>query len=127
MNMKLPKNGSEHVAGLILSGLFLGVIAITGSLLLLKNLKPAKMPIEQALWVSDWEIENFYGPGIPEQQRIVEQLSKHMGDNLEFEEHVIYRMGVTAADSSEGVLIYGFDPERSEMARQLAAQYSEMK
>jgi hypothetical protein len=116
--MKLPRKRSERIAALILIGILFGLIVVAGLAVYLANQKPTAIPIEQALWVTDWEIERIYGPGTPEQQMIVAQF----GSDLEFEAPVLYRMGrPSASNPSEGLLLYGFDPDHPEMAKLLAA------
>jgi hypothetical protein len=95
-------------------GLFFGCIVVAGFAAHLEYRKPSKISIEQALWVTDWEIQRIYAPGTPEQRSIVAQL----GEELEFDSPVLYRMGGTsAAGASEGLMLFGFDPSRPEMAQ----------
>lgn len=118
-NRKLPQNRPKRLAAVILSGLLGGVVLITGFLLLLNPQTQKRIPIAQALWVTDWEIQHLYGPGTTRQQKIVDLLGSH----LEFEAPVLYRMGGSGShDPSEGLLIYGFDLKRPEMAKALAAK-----
>jgi hypothetical protein len=119
--MQLPKKGKERLAALIMIGLFGGVVVFTGLSIFMNSKKRPKIPIEQAMWVTDWDIERIYGPGSPEQQKIVNQFRK-LGDPLEFNAPVLYRMGASSAGNpSEGILLIGFDPKRPETARVLAA------
>ena len=121
--MKLPQKRSERIAALILIGLFLGVTVVAGIGAYLINRTPRLIPLEDALWVTDWNLEKIHGPGTPQQLMILRQLTGPEGPKLNFSAPVLYRMGGTnTSQVTEGILLYGFDPKRPEMALMLAAE-----
>ena len=121
--MKTPTKKSERMAGIILIGLLFGAIAIGAIWFYHYKTQESKlMPIEEALYVTDWEITKVYGPGTPQQTKIVEQFRSSGGDKLEFDSPVLYRMnGSMSVSSGEGILLLGFDPSHPEMAHSLKA------
>lgn len=121
--MKTPTKKSERMAGIILIGLLCGALAIGGVWFYHYKKQEAKlMPIEEAMYVTDWDISKIYGPGTPQQAKIVAQFRSSGGDKLEFDSPVLYRMnGSISGNSGEGILLLGFDPNRPEMAHSLKA------
>ncbi len=104
-------------------GLLFGAIAIGAIWFYHYKKRETKLiPIEEAMYVTDWDITKIYGPGTLQQAKIVAQFKSSGGDNLEFDSPVLYRMnGSTSGNSGEGVLLLGFDPSRPEMAHSLKA------
>ncbi|MBB5351824.1 hypothetical protein HNR46_002063 [Haloferula luteola] len=80
-------------------------------------------PLEDALWVCDWDVTKIYGPGSPEQASVVKQFRNGGLTNLKFAAPTLYRMGGSSShDSREGILMVPFDPRHPETARALVAQ-----
>lgn len=118
--MNKPSNKkSERFAGIILISLLFGVIAV-GSIwfYLHKTNTPKTIPIETALYVSNYDITKIYGPGTPQQATILKKL-KLNGNQTQFNSYVLYRMGADSGDTDEGILMLGFDPANPETAHQL--------
>jgi hypothetical protein len=114
------------MAGTILVGLLLAAITIGGIWFYLYKQNESKnipmIPIEEAMYVSDWNITKIYGPGTPQQAEIVDQFKSYGGDGLKFYSPVLYRMNGSSSDNPrEGILLLGFDPKHPEMALQLKA------
>jgi hypothetical protein len=114
--MELPQKRSERIAALILIGLFLGVSAVVGIGFYLANRKADEIPLKDALWVTDWNIEEIHGPGSLQQERILIQLNGPEWTKLKFTAPVLYRIPEGVPHPSEGLLLYGFDPDHPEMA-----------
>ena len=117
--MKLPQKRSERIAALILIGLFLGVSVVVGIASYLVNGKARVIPLRDALWVTDQNIEKIYGPGSLEQEQILIQLTGPEWTNLKLRAPVLYRIPDGFAHSSDRLIIYGFDPNRPEMTQSL--------
>ena len=117
--MKLPQKRSERIAALILIGLFLGVSVVVGISFYLANDKARVIPLRDALWVTDQNVEKIYGPGSPEQEQILIQLTGPEWTNLKLRAPVLYRIPDGVGHSSDRLIIYGFDPSRPEMAQSL--------
>jgi hypothetical protein len=66
-------------------------------------------PIEEALWVSNWDITKVYGPGTPEQTAVVAKLKEFGLSEVRFGEPILYRMG-PAATAGQAILMSPFDP-----------------
>jgi lipopolysaccharide export system protein LptC len=110
---------SERMAGTILIALLLAVVVIGAFWFYLhkKNEKEV-ISIEEAMYVSDWDITKIYGPGTPEQAVAVKKF-KSQG-KIDFTSPVLYRMGKDKnINSNEGVLLLPFDPKNPKMALQL--------
>jgi len=85
--------------------------------------RPASLTLEDALWVSDWDITALHGPGTEEQRDIVRQLLAFDHDFGRFETPILYRMGGSSAvGAPEGILLIPFDPRRPEDAFELRAE-----
>ncbi|MGJ8655324.1 MAG: hypothetical protein ACSHX6_02650 [Akkermansiaceae bacterium] len=114
-------NKSERLAGVILISLLYSILAVSFIWFYLrKTHTPTPLPIESAMYVTDWNITKIYGPGTPQQATIVEKFQS-TGKQLTFITPVLYRMGATHSDSAEGILMIGFDPTHPETAHQLKA------
>ena len=112
---------SERLAGTILISLLFSALAISAVWYYLhKTQTPESIPIERAMYVTDWNISKIYGPGTPQQSTIVEKF-KSTGKQLTFITPVLYRMGADPGDTNEGILMIGFDPANPETAHQLKA------
>lgn len=102
---------------------FLTGLSIVAGVLLFSapNHQPA-LSLEDALWVSDWEISKIYGPGTTEQQTIVRQLRSSGLKDADFDTFILYRMGGSSSmNSNEGLLLMPFDPSRPQDALALKA------
>lgn len=115
-----PKKSNSNLRSFIIFTLALTLAVVVVSFIV-KARSPRTMSLEEALWVSDWELEAFYAPGSPTQKLIVKQLERSMEvSEFETSEFVLYRMGGRAhSDSIEDILLYGFDPTHPEMAQAL--------
>ncbi len=116
--LRLPNERNERRSAVVLIGLLFGVVLVSLSLIVMKFKTSKRWTIEQALWVTDKEMKNFYGPGTPQQQAIVDLL----GADLEFSEPVLYRMGCKGSDTNEGLIMLGFDPTHPEAAPAMVAE-----
>lgn len=125
--MKLPQKKSERAAALILIGLFLGVPVVGGIGVYLAHRKPSVIPLSEALWVTDQNVEKIYGPGSPEQKRILIQMTGSDWTALKLTAPVLYRVPEGAPHPSDGLLIYGFDPDHPETAQALKRERSPPK
>ena len=114
---------SARIAGVILVGIALGVLVI-GLVWYFENREDdtALLPIEEAMYVTDWEITKIYGPGTLQQAKIVEQFNSARDEEITFENPVLYRMPGEGSSSSDGIMLFGFDPNRPEMARHLKSK-----
>ncbi len=122
--MSSPSPKSERLAGIILIGLLLSAITIGGGWFFLEMQNESKnIPIEKAMYVSDWNITKIYGPGTPQQAKIVEQFKARGSRNLEFGGYVLYRMPNKISDTfDEGILLLGFDPKNPKSTLQLKTE-----
>ena len=121
--MKTPLTKPERAAGIILIGLLLGAM-VTGSISLYHNKKKESqgISIEDAMYVTDWEITKIYSPGTPQQAKIVSQLQSMRDSKIFFDCPILYRMnGSSIENAGEGVLLSPFDPKYPEMALYLKA------
>jgi hypothetical protein len=66
-------------------------------------------PIEEALWVSNWDVTRVYGPGTAEQTAVVAKLKEFGLGEVRFGEPILYRMG-PAATAGQAILMSPFDP-----------------
>lgn len=81
------------------------------------------LSLDEALWVSDWNITTIYGPGTKEQRTIVQKLRSTGREFSEFDAPVLYRMGGNySMNSSEGIVMIPFDPLRPQGALALKAE-----
>lgn len=121
--MKPPNKKSERIAGIILSVLLFGGLVIGAIWFYQYKAREARlMSIEEAMYVTDWDITTIYGPRTPQQARIVKQFRSYGGDKLEFDAPVLYRMHASASgNTGEGILLMGFDPKNPETAFHLKA------
>jgi hypothetical protein len=70
------------------------------------------LPLEKALWVSDWDITKIYGPGTPEQQAIVQRLKATEAAAMTFSEPVLYRSGGSqTTQGNQGIVMIPFNPK----------------
>ena len=118
--MNSPSNKkSKRLARITLLSLLCGALAVSAVWLYLHKTHDTKnIPIEKALYVSDWDITKIYGPGTPQQASILKKL-KLNGTQTQFNSYVLYRMGADPGDTNEGILMVGFDPANPETAHQL--------
>lgn len=81
------------------------------------------LSLDDALWVSDWNVTSIYGPGTKEQNDIVQQLRVSGREFGQFKTPILYRMGGDSSmKSSEGILMIPFDPNRPQDALALKAE-----
>jgi hypothetical protein len=117
----MPETGHRFPAA-ILTGLAIAIAVIGGIWLVVMNMKPRTRPLEEALWVCDWEVTTIYPPGSQQQKSILEQFRIMGLSDLKFTAPILYRMGgANAVDPREGILMDPFDPRHPESARALAA------
>lgn len=75
-------------------------------------------PLEEMLWVCDWEMREFHGPGTTGQSTVVHLLRERGMGDAKFTAPVLYRMGGSATGrGNEGILMQPFDPRNPEAAR----------
>jgi len=114
---------THRFAAATLTGMTIAMVVIGISWWVAKN--PQTRPLQEALWVCDWDITKIYGPGTPEQAAIVEQFRAKGLSNLKFTAPILYRMETSSSgdsrDPREGILMSPFDPKHPEAARALAA------
>lgn len=114
-----------HLVNKSLFFLGLGILILTMGYGFISHRRSEKlMNLEQALWVTDWELETLYAPGSTTQRAITEQL--HLGalncSEYKVSDFILYRMGGTAVSNPrEGILLYNFNPEYPEMMNLLRA------
>ena len=121
--MLKPSNPSERLAGSIIIGLLIGSLVVLGIWFYTSKIQDQKsLSLEQALYVTDWDITKIYGPGTPQQASIVKQFQAYGGEQLKFDRPILYRMdGNTSGSLSDGILLMSFDPTHPETALYLKA------
>jgi len=95
------------------------VLAIVSGAFIYQHLSSQpQMTLEEALWVTDKEMKNYYPPKSPQSQKIVELLiPKYLDEDIKYEKYVLYRQGLTDTDMSREPLVMSYDfqpPVRSE-------------
>jgi hypothetical protein len=75
-------------------------------------------PLEEMLWVCDWEMRQFHGPGTDQQSAIAKILRERGLGDTKFSGPVLYRMGGSATgNGKEGILLQPFGPKNPAAAR----------
>ena len=86
------------------------------------NLKGKEYPLEDVLYVSNWEITKIYGPGTETQAAIVKKFSA-IGIET-YDTTLLYRMGgKNTMDGNEGVILSPFNPQSPQDALKLKSKY----
>ena len=75
-------------------------------------------PLEEMLWVCDWDMREFHGPGSAAQSSTAHLLRERGLGDVKFTAPVLYRMGGSGTGhGNEGVLMQPFDPRNPGAAR----------
>lgn len=74
-----------------------------------------KYTLSEALWVTDRDMKRFYPPHSPQSQAIIGVIKQAAvnTEQKEYNEYVLYRMGLSTKDEpTKSLLILGFQPPK---------------
>jgi len=109
-------------------------LVLTGALLLLfvsslyvywvMCAKGKEYPLEDVLYVTNWEITKIHGPGTAEQAAIVKKFGE-LGIKT-YNTTLLYRMGgKNTMDGNEGVILTPYDPHSPKDALKLKSSFGD--